>query len=114
MISDEIFGKENMWQNKVILTGRISSTGQEVELPSGDTLTKFRVVVPRDKPVTRTVIDTIDCVAFKAGVQSKVMKLENDDVVEIEGVLRRRFWQTASGTASRVEVEVAALKIVKI
>ncbi|MEY4493506.1 MAG: hypothetical protein RL355_855 [Actinomycetota bacterium] len=103
-----------MWQNKVSLTGRVSSTGEEVELPSGDTITKFRVVVPRDKPVTKTTIDTIDCVAFKAGVQSKIMKLETDDVVEIEGALRRRFWQTGSGSASRVEVEVATLKSVKI
>ncbi len=103
-----------MWQNKVSLTGRGSSTGEEVELPSGDTITKFRVVVPRDKPVTKTTIDTIDCVAFKAGVQSKIMKLETDDVVEIEGALRRRFWQTGSGSASRVEVEVATLKSVKI
>ena len=103
-----------MWKNKVLLTGRVSSTGEEVELPSGDTLTRFRVVVPRDKPVTRTTIDTIDCVAFKKNVQSKVMQLENEDVVEIEGALRRRFWQTGSGTASRVEVEVATLKSVKI
>ncbi|MEY4312454.1 MAG: hypothetical protein RLZZ571_1224 [Actinomycetota bacterium] len=103
-----------MWQNKFLLTGRVSSTGEEVELPSGDKLTKFRVVVPRDKPVTKTTIDTIDCVAFKAGVQSKIMKLDTDDVVEIEGALRRRFWQTGSGSASRVEVEVATLKSVKI
>jgi single-strand DNA-binding protein len=42
------------------------------------------------------------------------MKLDTDDVVEIEGALRRRFWQTGSGSASRVEVEVATLKSVKI
>lgn len=102
-----------MWQNSVNLVARVTSTAEEVELPSGDTLTKFRVVVPREKPITRTTIDTIDCVAFKSAIQARALKLELDDVVQIEGCLRRRFWQTGSGTASRIEVEVLSLKLVK-
>ena len=99
-----------MWTNSVLLVGRVTGTGEEVELPSGDLLTKFRVVVPREKPETKVVVDTIDCVAFKPAIQKKIMKLELEDVVEIEGSLRRRFWQGATGVASKVEVEVSSLK----
>ena len=102
-----------MFQNSVTLVGRVSSSGESVELPSGDTLTRFRVVVPRDKPVTKTTIDAIDCVTFKPALQAKVMKLQVDDTVEIQGALRRRFWQTGGGSASRVEVEVNSLKQVR-
>ena len=100
-----------MWTNSVLLVGRVTGTGEEVDLPSGDLLTKFRVVVPREKPETKVVVDTIDCVAFKPAIQKKIMKLELEDVVEIEGSLRRRFWQGATGVASKVEVEVSSLKI---
>ena len=31
-------------------------------------------------------------------------------MVEVEGVLRRRFWRGAAGPASRYEVEVVALR----
>ncbi len=102
-----------MWTNSVLLVGRVTGTGEEIDLPSGDTLTKFRVVVPREKPETKTVIDTIECVAFKPAIQKKALKLEIDDVVEIEGSLRRRFWQGATGVASKVEVEVSLLKVIK-
>lgn len=102
-----------MFQNSVTLVGRVSSTGEVVELPSGDRLTRFRIVVPRVKPVTKTTVDAIDCVSFKSNVQAKIMKLQLDDTVEINGELRRRFWQTGSGVASRVEVEVSSLKPVK-
>ena len=102
-----------MWTNSVLIVGRVTGTGEEVELPSGDLLTKFRVVVPREKPETKVVVDTIDCVAFKPAIQKKIMKLELEDVVEIEGSLRRRFWQGATGVASKVEVEVSSLKIMK-
>ena len=99
-----------MWTNSVLLVGRVTGTGEEVELPSGDILTKFRVVVPREKPETKAVVDTIECVSFKPAVQTKIMKLELEDVVEIEGSLRRRFWQGATGVASKMEVEVSSLK----
>ena len=102
-----------MWTNSVLLVGRVTGAGEEVELPSGDILAKFRIVVPREKPETKVVVDTIECVAFKPAIQKKIMKLELEDVVEVEGSLRRRFWQGSTGVASKVEVEVAALKHVK-
>ncbi len=99
-----------MWKNQVEIIGRVTSSGEQILLPSGDMLTRFRIVIPREKPVTKTTVDTIDCVSFKPSLSAKVMKLEIDDVVELCGQLRRRFWQTGQGVASRMEVEITNLK----
>lgn len=102
-----------MWNNYVEITGRVTSVGEQIELPSGDVLTRFRVVIPREKPTTKATVDTIDCVSFKAGVSKKAMKLSEGEVVELQGQLRRRFWQTGSGVASRMEVEVSTLGVLR-
>jgi single-strand DNA-binding protein len=94
------------WLNSVHLVGRVTTTGEELELPSGDLLVKFRVVIPRENPATKTTVDTIDCVAISKTTQRKAMKFDLDEIVEIEGALRRRFWKAGAGVASRIEVEV--------
>lgn len=101
------------WQNSVLLVGRVSSTPQEIALPSGEALVRFRIVVPRAKPATKTTVDTIDCVSFKAASQRKARTLGVGDIVEITGEMRRRFWKAGPGVASRVEVEISGLKSVK-
>lgn len=103
-----------MWNNYVEITGRVTSVGEQIEMPSGDVLTRFRVVIPREKPTTKATVDTIDCVSFKAGVSKKAMKLAEGEVVELQGQLRRRFWQTGTGVASRMEVEVSGISVVKV
>jgi single-strand DNA-binding protein len=101
------------WENAVTLVARVTSEAEPFELPSGDTLMKFRVVVPRHKPVTKATVDTIDCVAFKPAAQRKSANLEIGDIVEITGELRRRFWKTGAGVASRMEVEVSKITNVR-
>lgn len=101
------------WENAVTLVARVTSEAEPFELPSGDTLMKFRVVVPRHKPVTKATVDTIDCVAFKPVVQRKAGNLAIGDVVEVTGALRRRFWKTGVGVASRMEVEVSKITNVR-
>ena len=101
------------WENCVTLVARVTSEAEPFELPSGDTLVKFRVVVPRHKPVTKATVDTIDCVAFKPVVQRKANTLGVGDVVEITGALRRRFWKTGAGVASRMEVEVSKITSIR-
>ena len=98
------------WVNRVELTGRVSSEAQTIELPSDDPLVKFRIVVPRLKPVTKATVDTLDCVAFKSVAIRKINKLEIGDIVTVTGQLRRRFWKTGAGVASRVEIEVDSIK----
>src|SRR5690348_3312590 len=103
--------------NEVTLVGRVAREPEEKELPSGDLLVLFSVVVdrpPSRRPVpegSRAVTtDTIDCVAWSAGARRTVGGLTPDDVVRVEGALQRRFWRTERGVTSKCEVEVVAVK----
>ena len=55
-------------RNLVFLVGRVSSQPMERELPSGDKVVTFRVVLPRDRsPMTarsRQASDWVDCAAW--------------------------------------------------
>ena len=55
---------EGEWANEVRLVGRVSADPDEREMPSGDTVVLFRLVVPRDAPTTAgshgASLDTID------------------------------------------------------
>ena len=104
-------------RNEVILVGRVSGTPEERELPSGDALVSWRLVLDRPaarraaKSGTRPVtIDTVDCVAWGAGVRRTARSLSEGDVVSVEGALRRRFWRSSGGQNNRTEVEVESLR----
>lgn len=103
--------------NVVRLRGRISGEPLEVQLPSGDKLVTFRLVVPR-APVTRRAadserrlptIDTIDCVAKTAALRRKLLATSRDPAVDVTGTLRRRFYRGPGGLGSRYEVELTSL-----
>ena len=91
--------------NEVRLRGRWTAA-TERELPSGDGLVTARLVVARPGQG----VDTIDCALWPAGLRRRALKLPDGSLVEVEGSLRRRFWRTPTGAASRYEVEVAALR----
>lgn len=103
--------------NEVALVGRVSGEPVEKELPSGDLLVIWRVVVERppsrrpvpegSRPVTT---DTFDCVAWAAGVRRAAGAFAPGDVVRVEGALRRRFWRGATGATSKYEIEAASAK----
>lgn len=101
-------------RNEVSLAGRLAAPAEEKELPSGDVMATFRVVVarpPARKPAQRApTIDTIDCVAWRGDVRRTVLGWGAGDVVEVTGALRRRFWRAGAGAVSRTEVEVAKAK----
>jgi single-strand DNA-binding protein len=92
--------------NSVTLSGRISGAAQLRTLPSGDELVTFRVIVRRHEGG----VDTLDCMAFRADVRRRALTWEPGDRVELDGVLRRRFWRGASGPVSRTEVEVRSAR----
>ena len=106
-------------RNEVVLLGRVSGAPEERELPSGDLLVSFRVVVDRPPRkglpagVRAPTIDTVDCVAWSAPARRTARGLSDGDVVAVEGALRRRFWRSGPAAASRTEVEVAALRRVR-
>lgn len=104
-------------RNEVVLVGRVSGEPEERELPSGDLLVAWRVVVTR--PATKRAapagvraptVDTLDCVAWTSPVRRTARGLADGDVVVVEGALRRRFWRAGAGAASRTEVEVDVLR----
>lgn len=101
--------------NSVSLLGRLAADPEARDLPSGDLLLTFRVVVDRSDSVEgqRRQVDTIDCAAWTARVQRTVRSWSAGDVVSVEGHLRRRFRRSAGGAVSRVEVEVTKARSAK-
>ena len=105
-------------RNEVFVTGRLAAEAEERELPSGDALTSWRLVVDRApsrrKPpegTRETTVDTLDCVAWAAGVQRLVASWQPGDLIAVEGAVRRRFWRAPTGgVASRYEIEVVKAK----
>lgn len=93
---------EDHSENVVHLIGRISGEIQEKELPSGDKVVELRLVVARDD---RDGYDTFDVALWKAGLRKRALGLVDEEWVRIDGVLRRRFWRSGEGVASRWQVE---------
>lgn len=102
-------------RNDVLLVGRVSTAAQERELPSGDIVCTFRLVVDRPPPARPgtgrpVLVDTLDCAAWPAGLRRTARSLRRGDLVEVTGALRRRFWRAGAGAASRCEVEVECVQ----
>ena len=92
--------------NSVEITGRVSGEPTVRELPSGDELVTLRVVVARGEGQP---VDTIDCACWSAAARRSARRLGDGARVRVEGSLRRRFFRTPGGAASRYEVEVRRL-----
>jgi len=93
--------------NEVRLRGRLAGVQEERELPSGDRVVTFRVVVDRESGSGGSArVDTLDCAAFRSDARRKVSGWEPGDQIEVTGALRRRFFRVGGGPASRYEVEV--------
>jgi single-strand DNA-binding protein len=103
-------------RNEVVLVGRVSARAEERELPSGDVIATWRVVVDRPPGRRRSAgareqkVDTLDCVAWSAGLRRTARGLAAGDVVSVEGALRRRFWRGGAGATSRCEIEVSRVR----
>lgn len=94
--------------NQVSLTGRLSSPAVERELPSGDRVVTFRIVVPRQRsPMTagsRQPSDWVDCAVWGGRVGRAAGSWRVGDRVEVEGPSgaassgpvrpRRREWRS--------------------
>lgn len=100
--------------NEVRLIGRLAAEPQERILPSGDALWTFRVIVARPpSQSSRVLVDALECAVWSGRVRRSVRTWRSDDLVEVTGALRRRFYRTAGGPVSRVEVEVASGRIIR-
>ena len=100
--------------NEIRLVGRVSQEPEERVLPSGDAVWTFRLVIPRPTPPGgRRQVDALDCAAWSPRARRSVAAWAADDVVEVTGAVRRRFFRTGGAAASRVEVEMAGGRLIR-
>ena len=108
-------GAQTVSVNEVRLVGRVSNVPERRELPSGDELLSFRLVVDRSEEARRgrQRVDVLECVAWTRRAQRSVARWAVGDVVEVTGEIRRRFFASRGGTGSRVEVEMGAGRLIR-
>jgi single-strand DNA-binding protein len=92
--------------NDVLLRGRVSREAIEKELPSGDKVVEFRLIITREKT---SGVDTLDIGAWNAKARRSALTLKADEWIEISGSIHRRFWSAPTGLASRWQVEAAEI-----
>ena len=92
--------------NDVLLRGRVSSMGVEKELPSGDKVVEFRIVIARNDELG---FDTIDISAWSSKLRRSASSLKTEEWVEIAGSIKRRFWRGATGLASRWQIDASEI-----
>jgi single-strand DNA-binding protein len=103
-------------QSQVAVTGRMGTRVMERDLPSGDVVTTFTVVVDRPASGRREgspAVDSIPCQVFKASIAKRLTAIPAGEWVTVSGTLRRRFWRGAAGLGSALEVEVSSLTRVR-
>jgi len=92
--------------NDLMLRGRVSAQAIEKELPSGDKVVEFRLIVSR---LERGGVDTLDIAAWSSKMRRSALTLKEGEWVEISGSIHRRFWSGPTGVASRWQVEAAEI-----
>lgn len=98
----KIQSEEDYSLNDLLLRGRVSAAAVEKELPSGDKVVEFRLVITRGK---KSGVDTLDIASWSAKSRKIALGLKPGEWVEIGGAIHRRFWKGAGGVASRWQVE---------
>ncbi|GIH94605.1 single-stranded DNA-binding protein [Planobispora siamensis] len=102
-----------MDRNEVVLTGRLPELVQVKTLQSGTRFGTWRLIVRRRHRGRGARVDTIPCVSFDPGVVDAVTCWLPDDMVEVTGSLRRRWWGSDKTKASGYEVEVRSVKLLE-
>jgi len=92
--------------NDLLLRGRVSAPATVKELPSGDKVVEFRLIITR---TDREGVDTLDIAAWSAKSRKSALSLKADEWIEISGSVHRRFWQAPTGLASRWQVEAVEI-----
>jgi single-strand DNA-binding protein len=92
--------------NDVALRGWVTTTATERELPGGDLVAQFRIAITRPEGG----VDTIDLESWSAKTRRTAVSLKDGEWVEIAGSIRRRFWKSGAGLASRWQVVTAEIK----
>ncbi|MEV4116721.1 single-stranded DNA-binding protein [Nonomuraea sp. NPDC049695] len=100
-----------MDRNEVLLVGRLSAAAEEQPLPSGDTVTKWRIIVRRRRHRRGAALtDSIPCVTFDPETAAIVRSLKPRDYMEVTGSFRCRVFGPSAAKTWRYEVEVSSAK----
>jgi single-strand DNA-binding protein len=97
-----VIEQEDFSLNDCLLRGRVSAQATDRELPSGERVVEFRLIVTRAE---REGVDTLDIAAWSAKSRRAALSLKPGEWVEVSGAVRRRFWQGPAGVASRWQIE---------
>ena len=103
---ESVEAKIDLSLNDLLLRGRVSAPATVKELPSGDKVVEFRLIVSR---IDRDGVDTLDIAAWSGKTRKTALSLKSDEWVEVSGSIHRRFWQNPAGLASRWQIEAAEI-----
>ena len=92
--------------NDCLLRGRVSAAATDRELPSGEHVVEFRLIVTRAE---REGVDTLDIAAWSPKNRRSALSLKAGEWIEVSGSVRRRFWQGPAGLASRWQIEAESI-----
>ena len=92
--------------NDLLLRGRVSAPATVKELPSGDKVVEFRLIVSR---IDRDGVDTLDIAAWSGKTRKTALSLKGDEWIEVSGSVHRRFWQSPAGLASRWQIQASEI-----
>jgi single-stranded DNA-binding protein len=111
-ISKKVVESSSDYLNQVALVGRLSGEAKEKVLPSGSKVVEFRLIIERekDRSGSKQLVDTIDIAAWSAAGRKSALKLDENAWISVNGAIRRRFWQSPTGLASRWQVEASEIK----
>jgi single-stranded DNA-binding protein len=104
--TDKIETDNDYSLNDVLLRGRVSAQAITKEMPSGDKVVEFRLIITRE---LREGVDTLDIGAWSSKSRKTALTLKSGQWIEISGSIHRRFWQSPTGVASRWQVEAAEI-----
>lgn len=91
--------------NSVHIVGSLTAAVVRQTADGNDSIT-FRVNV-FDATGRR---DSIDCECDRRGIVARVRRMPVDTRIEVLGALRRSYWRTNAGLASRTFVEVVSVR----
>ncbi|WP_219465986.1 single-stranded DNA-binding protein [Nonomuraea rhizosphaerae] len=101
-----------MDRNEVVLVGRLSAAPEDKPMPSGATLTKWRLIVRRAAHNRRagTATDVIPCATFDPETAAFVRGLKPRETMEVKGAFRCHIYGPTAAKIWRYEVEVTFAK----
>ena len=104
--SEEEISQFDYSLNDCLLRGRVSAPATDRELPSGEHVVEFRLIITRDQ---REGVDTLDIAAWNSKNRRAALSLKGGEWIEVSGSVRRRFWQGPAGLASRWQIEAESI-----